>query len=130
MKNTTYQTALQLQRAGFPQPVPEFGQMWYDSGGFEALCLGRAERDKYAFIYDDRQQVFFSYLHRLTYAPTSEDILEQLPNFVRLEKFGGQRSCRIDDDGQPYRAIKETWAEACALAYLKLKATPPQPNAE
>lgn len=73
MKNTvSFETASRLKAAGFPQPEPEFGQVYFDVDGDRLICLEEnfffeKGLDAPSWISDNRAS-------RLVFAPTPSDI--------------------------------------------------------
>ena len=97
MKNvTTFETSQRLKVAGFPQPVPEFGQVWYafdsqfDESEFKPLIVtgtmtnrSTGETVVYCTFIDGSVREFdskeFMYFF---FSPAATDILRELPNTV------------------------------------------------
>lgn len=130
MKNTaTFETALKLKEAGFPQPEPEAGQFWYNPD-FGLFLVGRRSfidgRMRNIFYFEtgksyDKEDASFA---DCIFAPTATDILRELkdniPNLVcthRPKNNGATFVCYysahqfISDDNP---------AEAAAIAWLKI----------
>jgi hypothetical protein len=129
MKDTvTFETAVRLKEAGFPQPTPEAGQWWYNPNGIlfvvylvhelvELHELGR------------RNTSIGHYWEDWTFAPTATDILRELSSDCVLgtKKLGGWicGSWRlISSDYMKFFVAgmhDENPAEAAASAWLKLQ---------
>lgn len=90
--HTTPETSARLKSAGFPQPAPEFGQIWYGknpvySNEKDTLVIVGADHGE---LYDGgRINVIFSggtcedfslasFKKRFVYCPTATDILREL----------------------------------------------------
>lgn len=81
-------TAAALKSAGFPQPLPAIGQVWYNVAGTPYyVTAANGNRCDY-FV---RETLFIDrYLIDENFAPTAEDILAELskrvyPNVIRLD---------------------------------------------
>jgi len=79
MKNyVNFETASRLKAAGFPQPEPEFGQVWYAPGGTVIIIVRTSSRkvdyviDQFSLIYRDYKDDFFQ--NAIVFAPTAADI--------------------------------------------------------
>lgn len=129
MKNhTTYETARALKEAGFPQPEPEFGQVWYDNDGYAFICLDDG------YMVSSPGTVFCpGDLGDMFYAATVTDILreielyfQRMPGYsveISLTPLIGEFVCRVFEDlpfdgMKPIQCFDVNPAEACASAYL------------
>lgn len=126
MKNvTTSETAKTLAENGFPQPTPEFGQVWYLSGK-PHVCIGHEGGG----IYNFRSQEGMEERTAVNYptyffAPTATDILEQLPGWA-ITKGGSMKVWSVwlplfeppESDEMEFHLRNP--AEAGAEAWLKL----------
>lgn len=84
MNHVTFETALKLKEAGFPQPMPEYGQSWYHIGVDRPFMVIRVDgvimamgdaaslSEKYPLL---RTDVLPS---KYAFAPTAIDILAEL----------------------------------------------------
>jgi len=128
MKNyVTFETAVRLKAAGFPQPEPEFGQVYFDVDGDRLIGLEKnfffeKGLDAPSLISDNREM-------RLFFAPTDADILAELPEnyglFRRGEGFAVISLSHGEIDGT--EAEHDNLAEAAALAWLALNEKNPEP---
>jgi len=102
MNTVTFETAKRLKEAGFPQPEPEFGQVWYSPNG--------AIRVIYIKTYD------------LVFAPSATDILKEIPFFGSLsfEVYETRFEFRVWE-GLKLIAKNENPHEAAALAWLSIQ---------
>jgi hypothetical protein len=121
--NVTFDTALKLMEAGFPQPIEDevnTGRFWYQADG-DMICYGFSVAD-YGEMATNKGCIF---------APSATDILNELPGHkFALSKYTMKR--------KSYWACNESWifpderirayttpigvenpAEACALAWLE-----------
>jgi len=120
----TYETALRLRAAGFPQPEPKAGQMWYDPYDVEHIVtsvdewhvnlapLSEVVNYTEEFDYPDFPGVWH-------FAPGPAEILLKLgPDFqigVQWKRFW----CgRIAGESGEYATHSESMAEACAQKWL------------
>lgn len=99
--------AHELKSAGFPQPDPAYGQVWY--GG-----------DIPFFIEGEFRHNF----KEMAFAPSLDDISSLLPEGFALEMWGGRPSCANRDEESPLRTFGLTFAEAAANMYLETKKAP------
>ncbi len=129
MKNTvTFETAQRLKNAGFPQPMPEAGQVWYANDVNMRVSIvhvsGRAVNhvnQGYMLIYNTPIREFKT---DCVFAPTATDILAQMPDGYSLVKFSGNLFVCTNDQLRIVAEFKyvlsDNPAEAAALAWLKL----------
>ena len=120
--HVTPQTATRLKQAGFKQPVPASGQVWYlddeaaivlavHSNGV-SYCRGNCN-------YFERTDIFLSLF---VYAPTAPDILRELGGNYTLSFLGKVSTCTNTSLPAPGLLkmeniyYHENPAEACALA--------------
>ena len=147
MKNvTTHETSAALKAAGFPQPEPEAGQVWYLDAGDAVFINGINARGEIicaapSLINIEGHFVFNpDACESMPFAPTAADILRELfvaVNSMRAEGYAvgididfwiteNQWVCQISED-LPFDVMPtilgtgETLAEACAAAWLELK---------
>lgn len=130
--NVSFETAKKLKEAGFPQPEPEVGQVWYDEDGNMVWIRGLRENS-----YSSRRTA--SFVGELkgggmstctaeemaeagwVFAPTATDILRELPFGRGLHfdaGFFSVRVLRLNDSELIVDSVHENPAEACAPAYL------------
>lgn len=107
----SFQTALALKEAGFPQPDPQPGQIWYD-GALKVMV--RRGKDVVLTYMSGAELYKFSDSIFPVFAPSVADLLRELPNLslsfamgVFLVYGGGVSSCR------------ENAAELLAAAWLE-----------
>ena len=142
MKNiVSYKTAQALKTAGFPQPEPEAGQVWYLDAGDAVFINGINARGEIicaapSLINIEGHFVFNpDACESMPFAPTAADILRELPatkgehpialcffadgvdTFTVTDFHQGEdglfSGCDISEHANP--------AEACAAAWLELK---------
>ena len=132
MSHVSFETARKLQAAGFPQPQPAAGQVWYYPSGMELYVLPDLDCDlnlknEITSSIDEVIEVgSLQFTNSLVYAQTATDILEQLGSCYSLTYdfhcgFGCVKSSsgvvnEIFSDDPP----RDNPAEACAEAWLKL----------
>ncbi len=114
MKNTiSFETAVRLKKAGFPQPAPEVGQFWHNKAGQSFVVLGKDEVVAVSCAYLEKFSLPFSVdaatFDKYVFAPTATDILEQLfPAKGRIVDVGAMDILRMALD--PERAAL-VWIE-------------------
>jgi len=115
---TTPQTSAALKAAGFPQPVPEFGQVWHDpQSEREMICVKSASLiDRtFAFIHHSGTgNIFFA--KDVIFAPAATDILRELDADVSMSCDAGTWLCCIFC-GPDF--AHDNPAEAAALAWME-----------
>lgn len=131
---TTYETALRLKQAGFPQPKPEVHQFWYGliAQWDELLCLvGRWGQPGQKTLFSDRyrnEHTYESIKKWGTFAPSATDIMQVLgQDYVlwfddspKVMKWCcAKTSSTIHEASAPI--LHENAAEAAAAAFLNLK---------
>lgn len=132
----SFETAVKLKEAGFPQPVPQVGQVWYGLiRGYSEINMIVSVKDKDIFIdihgNHHLQEAFDKFG---TYAPTVGDLLKELPDWEL--SYAPAILCSIvpsinpfvisnyDYDDMEKRSFSgDSAVDACAIAYLKLKTT-------
>lgn len=141
MDIVTFETAKRLKEAGFPQPEPTFGQIWYNGAeAFVVVKFCRAEEWSVCPLRSADWVRTFSaaFQHPLTFgdplfAPSATDILRELGERYHLVCVGGknwiiEREISTSFEDSFYGYVTETApienhenpAEACALAWLQL----------
>lgn len=135
MKNTvTFETAVRLKEAGFPQPVPDFGQTWLAEK--ETIILGgksKAFPTRRLCVSDGSSDLVFTdewISENMVFAPTATDILAELPDFFYIRKgtYNGNPIFTIFEERMPDvpSMLVSKWVdhnphEAAALPYLETK---------
>jgi hypothetical protein len=129
MDVVSFETAKKLKEAGFPQPEPAFGQVWYESAGSPIIVTSGWEAG-FAFVGPRSAMAQTTYMKRFqeqngVFAPTATDILKAIQSEYSTP-------CLIFDfkDGQwevgdfshsewyTMTSHKTNPAEACAAAWL------------
>lgn len=125
----TFEKAVRLKEAGFPQPKPDFGQVWHnpDFGLFVVGIKWFADNREYRIFYPGtgksvlKSEAMFL---KCAFAPTATDILRELRDGSNIGIMGKRFLCYspdfehgIDHPGTP---INDNPAEAVAEAWLKL----------
>ncbi len=114
----SYETAVRLKEAGFPQPQPGAGQWWHnpDFGLFVVGVRWFADNREYKIFYPGtgkpvlKSEAMFL---KCAFAPTATDILRELADYELL-------SAVTSDSQQFIETITDP--EALAEAWLKLNA--------
>jgi len=133
MNHVTFETAVRLKEAGFPQPEPEERQFWYSQQGITHVCryIWRSTRGlmetppRFAGIGTHDPLLGTMKWQEKYFAPTATDILPHLENILFF--WGGQKwVCEQDLPFDDSSFEHENPAEAAAQLYLKLyEKTPP-----
>lgn len=80
MKNTvTFETAIAMKEAGFPQPEPAPGQFWYDFNGRLFIVYYEGGEGNCFLSLENGDSFPCVEKGGYVFAPTAIDILEQLP---------------------------------------------------
>lgn len=88
---TSFTETKDLFDAGFPQPRPEFGQVWYTKSGVEVVIGGhRFGTEYYAMLCGGQPTVVEK--RNIVFAPTAKDIIKEF----KL-RFGGNLEMEVDD---------------------------------
>lgn len=134
MKNnvTTYQTSLELEANGFPQPEKAFGQIWYARKDYNGLikagerlvCIQALEEGNNVFASESGGHVVCSNKLDLVYAARDADVLRELSDYPSVQwsgekfyvHFFGEKNWDIDGHD-----THRNPAEACAQAWLKIQ---------
>ena len=126
---TTFETAVRLKEAGFPQPQPGAGQWWHnpDFGLFVVGIKWFADNREYRIFYPGTGKTVLkseAMFLKCAFAPTATDILRELRDGSNIGIMGKRFLCYspdfehgIDHPGTP---INDNPAEAVAEAWLKL----------
>jgi len=117
--HATYETSVRLKEAGFPQPEPEAGQFWYNT--MFKQDIGVVVGDALYFVNGTGFTIPSEHSKNyMVFAPTSADILRELPVgfcIVNFGKFG------FGAEFEKHEYIRDqNPAEAAAQAFIKLKA--------
>ena len=138
MKNVvTFETAKRLKEAGFPQPEPERGQVWYLPNSVPAYCYGKCAGDSgpfYLFMYSEEKGLevysrnlvkWSSEINEISFAPTATDIMWHLPSDYEL--YYSERNedfvLHIRDERNEISDFfhDQNPAEAAAAAWLEIQ---------
>lgn len=113
----TFETAVRLKEAGFPQPAPEAGQFWY----------GKNREVGYIFYHErlallSGDIVYFDAPEKCVFAPTATDILREMPGCIlAVENLYKETAIvgvyyevlktgrLLSDHGNPAEAVAEAW---------------------
>jgi len=121
----TRQTAIRLKNAGFPQPAPAMGQIWFDPFGDARFVRGRG----CAFTLFNLNTGVVNLLldgstfwDEAVFAPTVTDILPLLPTTYRIGAGGGDFVVweMVDEDTDYASVFHNNADEAAALAWLDI----------
>lgn len=135
MDIVSFETSVQLKANGFPQPNPEFGQMWYVLPGFDDL--GRIDSFDLVVVISTSENTFesvgltgnvYSAITRTwqmcydpknrIYAPMAADILRELP-YTFSTRFNGS-DFEVEPDQYPeIKYMSDKLSEAAAAARLE-----------
>ena len=121
----SYETALRLRDAGFPQPEPEAGQFWYDPYGTPDVVTDVDEWHVFSASLTDVTDYTNAVMHdEFTagwhFAPGPAEILREIPDHVcgnNKGSKGGYWCGRYDDQRASFH---ENMAEACAAQWLSI----------
>lgn len=128
----TFETAIRLKDAGFPQKETAFGQIWYLKDTFVRTCvfvyLTGGESKVRKFVERDTGIALLSYsMEGAVFAPTATEILKALGQKYVLwfdespkvsQWFCAETGNLPSEAGRPFG--NENPAEACAEAWLQL----------
>lgn len=126
----TYETALRLKAANFPQPAPAANQIWYDAFGVGRF-VGSKGRVIIPFNWETGSRIRLSansdFWAEAVYCPTAAEILQSLgQKYVLwfddspkvLQWFCAETGDLPSEAGRPFGDSNP--AEACAKAWLKI----------
>jgi len=123
INHVTPETADRLKAAGFPQPVPEFGQVWYEpKSERELICIKPANLvDRtFSFMYPSGTGTLFN-AKDIVFAPNATDILRELGEAYSLKFSANEYAIYyFDSDGRNYENSHANPHELCALEWLKI----------
>lgn len=123
MKILTYQSSIHLRDAGFPQPEPQFGQIWYDTLNPGVFGIITESTHNKAFTFSPilggfERVAAHEFGNRFVYAATGEDILPHLPKYiVEFEPLAGGRFF-VSKSGHVVCYDSRSMHEALAGAYI------------
>lgn len=107
MNFVSYETAVRLKEAGFPQPEPRFFQAWYNPAGDSVYKIPFIIEPAFRRLIDEYS----------IFAPTADDILRNLPHPEDYKaSFDGVLWHIQHYTG--YSTYHENFAEAAALMFL------------
>lgn len=125
-----FQKSIELNKAGFPKPNPEFGQFWYSSNG-NLWIIGRLspDADCVAIAVQDTSWEHLRDMNGFVFAPTEKDILAELQKACRNgfwwaltapDKSDNLWGCANFErnEGKNNEFLSGCPTEACADAYL------------
>lgn len=114
----TFETAVRLKEAGFPQPTPEAGQWWYNPNGI-LFVVYLAHETVELHEMGRRNTSVGHYWEDWTFAPTATDILRETPEYF-LWKYKTKDMWGLSLSVWYDYVQKSNPAEAAAEAWLKL----------
>lgn len=117
--HTTVETSRLLFFAGFPQPSPEIGHIWYaSSSGAEVVVVGK---NLSKVVYREAERVWKIDLKKAgIFAPTATDIMRELPEWNLAYTTVFKWIVYWDAPGlaDPVQFSDKNPAEAAALAWF------------
>lgn len=124
----SYETAVRLKEAGFPQPTPEAGQVWYHGllkkdaavliANFKTHDGSQPSSTLY-FLNGSGSSIVTKVAEESIYAPTATDILRELPSYsLFFSSLTRQWVGAFDEMAITYN--EHNPAEAAAEAWLKI----------
>lgn len=121
MKNVcTPETARALEAAGFPQPEPEPGQVWYNTFGTPYVILSVIAPGVLLAV-DMKQEVMRNrYMRVNCFAPTAADVLRELPEGSKISWWNDSEGAEWECESDSLFYHSNSPAEACAAAWLAL----------
>ncbi len=120
MNHVTFETAVRLKDAGFPQPEPSFGQAWYYPTWDESPKFFIEKRGWWFMATINSAVHLREHANYPTvYAPTATDILRELDENHFLTTLLDGRFCVALFVGSG-DSIHNNPAEACAAAWIAL----------
>lgn len=89
MNVLSYDLAVQLKEAGFPQPTPAMYQIWYglyNSENQKSILVSKSER--WPMYYDQISAPFYEeWLSTYVYAPTVEEIMVEIQELTQKKVY-------------------------------------------
>lgn len=120
----TAETAARLKAAGFPQPEPQAGQVWYSEIG-NPFIIANAEGEIVCGVFLNRNMHGFvdNFGNRATFAPGVADLLRELGLEYDISTIGDQYIVirRNEKDEILKDWVNDNPAEALAAAWLELR---------
>jgi len=122
MKNhTTPQTAFRLKAAGFPQPKPEFGQVWATETMYQFSVDSDWGLNGVQAYFPDATGRKIVRIDTSAYCPSIQDFLEQMPGAV-IKTTGGHYGLFFNEGSSDEIVFTDAnLLEACALAWLSIQ---------
>ena len=118
MSHVTPETARRLKDAGFQQPEPQRGQLWYNNSGIEYVITLSDNLGMCDYVTPSGHLWIERGLNDgEVYAPTATDIMQHLPGWC-LSFENGIWVCRLEEDefvlaefrsSNPAEAAAEAW---------------------
>lgn len=118
MSHVTPKTARRLAEAGFPQPNPEEGQVWYNHAGtIYVITYSYGKTCDYVVRGSNNVWIERGLNDGEVFAPTATDILAHLPGWY-LSFEDGIWVCSLQEDefvlaefrsSNPAEAVAEAW---------------------
>ena len=127
----SFETALALEKAGFPQPEPEAGQLWYTQKGTACICL-KVVPGWITFAFPGDRDTYDTRPGQVTFAPSVTDLLRELPQMSLTFYSIGPNDDEwwmvefydaITPEGQVLSEHPNNPAEALAAAWLEKNKT-------
>lgn len=124
MNTVNKQTAFALKEAGFPQPSPQFGQVWYHTNDVPLVVVSISEQGTFIFTaYADKgkiQQYIFNreVLAEMAFAPNAVDILAEMPLAI-IRRTSSDYEVRYPFNGKAVYSYNDCPHEAMAAIFLK-----------
>ena len=115
--------ALRLKAAGFPQPAPAEGQIWYDHFGVARFVV-KARSGSFRLLNIETTNVSIldaptTFWAEAAYSPTAQDIFEALPFGCSAGKTSAGFAAKWQYHQQEFATYTApTLVEALAKAYL------------
>lgn len=120
MNHTTFETSKRLKEAGFPQPEPDFGKIYYDKESEQKIVVIAFDGEYVDCVYQNLTWVsYYIKISDLIFAPTATDILREMPEHD-LTFWHPQQTYYVEDTRNGIQWTNNNPADAAALAYLKL----------
>lgn len=130
MNHTTFEKSKRLKEAGFPQPEPDFGKIYYDKESEQKIVVIAFDGEYVDCVYQNLTWVsYYIKISDLIFAPTATDILREMPGCYHLyHPFNSEFWICDNATNEDEWSESSNPAEAAALAYLQIKEHEPIPN--